>query len=480
MVQGEATPARVCIVDGNELVRGGMRVLLSAASEFVVVGEAATFEDGVRMLVDQEPAVALVEAVLPGGSGVDLIRRVRHRRPHVRCLVMATSPGHDGLQQALRGGASGYVTKDIGGARLLAAVRRVLGGGTALDWNSAAFVETAARADCGVADLLASLTARERRILDLITEGRTNREIAAELFLAEKTVRNYVSNLLAKLGQRNRTQAAMLMARVTGGGVSGGPETPAGAGQTTPAASDDPLAWRLALACHELRTPVAILGLLGSTPIDDGAPAHRVQTADDILAQVRVLSARLEVIIERYLEHGRQGRLSDATPAPIEVAGEVMATLDRLAPLLPPGRVRLQAAPGGWVVGDPLHLGSIVESLVVNAVWFSDQTHPVDVTVAPRGGHVQLVVTDPGVGLSPLGASPTPPALGSGSHLADPVRDGVGLGLAVAERHVGSMRGTLDVRAFAGKGTRVTVRLPRASTPHPDDPTDVVSRLHVG
>lgn len=209
-------PLRVCIIDDHELIRRGLRALLSDAPEFQVVGEAGSLRDGLHVLSEQQPDIAVVGDRLPDGSGLDLVRRARLRQPQTRCLVLSSSPSSEAMKGAVRSGAGGYASKDIGKAQLLDMMRRVARGRTTLDWvdvGKAPGVGDRTRIEAR--ELLAGLSPKERRILDLITEGCTNREIAAELFLAEKTVRNYVSNLLAKLGLRNRTQAATLSASET-------------------------------------------------------------------------------------------------------------------------------------------------------------------------------------------------------------------------------------------------------------------------
>lgn len=204
---------RVCVVDDHELIREGMATLLSDATGFELVGTAGTVRDGLEMLLQHVPDLAIVDVRLPDGSGLDLIRRARHAEPGIACLVVTSFPSSDAFRASVGSGAAGYVSKDLPNTALLDVMARVARGGTVLDWNGQARPEqVVARPQPRARDLIAGLTPRERRILDLITDGCTNREIAGHLHLTEKTVRNYVSNLLGKLGMRNRTQAATLMA----------------------------------------------------------------------------------------------------------------------------------------------------------------------------------------------------------------------------------------------------------------------------
>lgn len=210
----ETDIVRTCIVDDHPLIRDGLRLLLAMAEGYEVAGTAGDVAGGRALLLEQRPDVAIVDARLPDGSGLDLVRSVRQRAPQVMCLVMTSYPSGESFREAVRSGASGYVSKDASNDALLEALRRVVHGGTALHWHAHEEPDGAVPIpEPRPSDLIEALTPRERRILDLITQGCTNREIAAELFLAEKTVRNYVSNLLGKLGLRNRTQAATLMAR---------------------------------------------------------------------------------------------------------------------------------------------------------------------------------------------------------------------------------------------------------------------------
>jgi len=204
---------RVFLLDDHEIVRTGLRSLLEATEGFVVVGAAATAAEALDRIPPTRPDVAVIDVRLPDRSGIEVCREIRSRRPEIACLMLTSYADDEALFAAVMAGAAGYVLKQVGTADLVGDIRRVAAGQSLLDPT---LVRRVAEGALGRADedpLLAGLTGRERRILDLIAEGKTNRQIAAELFLAEKTVKNYVSNLLAKLGMDRRTQAASYATR---------------------------------------------------------------------------------------------------------------------------------------------------------------------------------------------------------------------------------------------------------------------------
>jgi len=205
---------RVFLLDDHEIVRRGVRDLLEAEQDIEVVGDAATAAQARARVPLVEPDVALLDVQLPDDSGVEVCRDLRSDHPEMRCIILTSFDDDDALLRAVVAGASGYVLKQVRGSEIVDAVRRVAAGRSLLD---PAIVERAAarlRRDADQDDRMKGLTGQERRILDLLTEGRTNRDIAAELFLAEKTVKNYVSNLLSKMGMSRRTEAAVYAARV--------------------------------------------------------------------------------------------------------------------------------------------------------------------------------------------------------------------------------------------------------------------------
>ncbi|MBB4784061.1 response regulator [Streptomyces rapamycinicus] len=207
---------RIFLVDDHEVVRRGVRDLLAGEPDMEVVGEAGTAADALARIPATRPDVAVLDIRLPDRSGVEVCREIRARHESVRCMMLTSFADDEALFDAIIAGASGYVLKDIRGGELLAAVRDVAAGRSLLDPVATARVlerlrgQTAAQPD----DQLAALTEQERRILLLIGEGLTNRGIGERLHLAEKTIKNYVSSLLSKLGMERRSQAAAYVARM--------------------------------------------------------------------------------------------------------------------------------------------------------------------------------------------------------------------------------------------------------------------------
>ncbi|WP_042378663.1 response regulator [Streptacidiphilus melanogenes] len=211
----ESGQIRVFLLDDHEVVRRGVHELLSLETDVEVVGEAGTAAEALVRIPATRPDVAVLDVRLPDGSGVEICREIRSQLPEVKCLMLTSFPDDEALFDAIMAGASGYVLKAIRGTDLLSAVRDVAAGKSLLDPVATARVLERLR-DGGQKEdeRLAELTKQERRILDLIGEGMTNRQIGAELHLAEKTVKNYVSSLLAKLGMERRTQAAAYVAKM--------------------------------------------------------------------------------------------------------------------------------------------------------------------------------------------------------------------------------------------------------------------------
>lgn len=208
-------PLRVFLVDDHEMVRRGVRDLLEEEPDMVVVGEAATAAAAVPAIGRLVPDVAVLDARLPDGHGVDVCRDVRSAHREVACLMFTSYDDEDAIMAAIMAGAAGYLLKQIRGIDLVDAVRRVAAGQSLLDPAVTETVLARLRTgDLRQPDPLAVLSEQERRVLALIAEGLTNREIGARLYLAEKTVKNYVSSLLAKLGLGRRAQAAALAATI--------------------------------------------------------------------------------------------------------------------------------------------------------------------------------------------------------------------------------------------------------------------------
>ncbi|WP_329274152.1 response regulator transcription factor [Streptomyces sp. NBC_01451] len=206
----------VFLLDDHEVVRRGVHELLSVEDDIEVVGEAGTAADALARIPATHPDVAILDVRLPDGSGVEVCREIRSRDTGVKCLMLTSFADDEALFDAIMAGASGYVLKAIRGHELLAAVRDVAAGRSLLDPVATARVMERLRDGGNPArgdERLANLTEQERRILDLIGEGLTNREIGDRLHLAEKTIKNYVSGLLSKLGMQRRSQAAAYVAR---------------------------------------------------------------------------------------------------------------------------------------------------------------------------------------------------------------------------------------------------------------------------
>jgi DNA-binding NarL/FixJ family response regulator len=204
----------VFLLDDHEIVRRGVRDLLEAEPDIEVVGEAGTAASALARIPALRPRVAVLDVRLPDGDGVTVCREIRSRMPSVACLMLTSFGDDEALFDAIMAGAAGYVLKQIRGTDLVGAVRTVAAGRSLLDPEAASRVMRRMRDQAAHADPLAGLTGQERRILELIGDGFTNRQIGEQMFLAEKTVKNYVSALYAKLGMERRTQAAAYAARV--------------------------------------------------------------------------------------------------------------------------------------------------------------------------------------------------------------------------------------------------------------------------
>jgi DNA-binding NarL/FixJ family response regulator len=205
---------RVFLLDDHEIVRRGLRELLEAEDDLVVAGEAGTAEEALARIPATNPQVAVLDVRLPDGDGIEVCREIRSRQPDVHCLILTSFADDEALFSAILAGASGYVLKQVRGADLLDAVRRVAQGQSLLDPAVTARVLERLRTP-RTTEEFESLTDQERRILDLIAEGLTNRQIGERMFLAEKTVKNYVSNVLMKLGMSRRSEAAAYAARLS-------------------------------------------------------------------------------------------------------------------------------------------------------------------------------------------------------------------------------------------------------------------------
>ena len=209
MPEPSGEPIRVFLLDDHELVRRGIKDLLESEGDIVVVGESGLAEEATRRIPALRPDVAILDGRLPDGSGIDVCREVRSRDPEIKALILTSYDDDDALFAAIMAGAAGYILKQVRGTDFLDTVRRVAQGQSMLDPHVTAQVLERVRNGPPVDHELDRLTSQEQRILELIGEGLTNRQVAEHMFLAEKTVKNYVSSLLAKLGLTSRTQAAI-------------------------------------------------------------------------------------------------------------------------------------------------------------------------------------------------------------------------------------------------------------------------------
>jgi DNA-binding NarL/FixJ family response regulator len=203
----------VFLLDDHEIVRRGLRELLESEGDLEVVGEAGTAEEALARIPVAKPDVAVLDVRLPDGDGVEVCREVRSRHPEIQCLMLTSYADDEALFSAIMAGAAGYVLKQVKGADLMDGVRRVARGESLLDPSVTRRVLERLRTK-PEDDELSGLTDQERRILDFIAEGLTNRQIGERMFLAEKTIKNYMSNLLAKLGMSRRSEAAAYAARL--------------------------------------------------------------------------------------------------------------------------------------------------------------------------------------------------------------------------------------------------------------------------
>ncbi|MEP6525806.1 MAG: response regulator transcription factor [Nocardioidaceae bacterium] len=210
------TPIRVFLLDDHELVRRGIRDLLEQEPDVQVIGEADTAQDAKARIPALRPDVAILDARLPDGNGIDVCRDIRSVDPSIRALILTSYDDDEALFAAIMAGAAGYLLKQVRGTDLVSAVRLVAAGQSLLDPAVTQRVIERIRQGPQEPDELKSLTDQERRVLELVAEGLTNRQIAERMYLAEKTVKNYVSSILAKLGLERRTQAAVFASKLLG------------------------------------------------------------------------------------------------------------------------------------------------------------------------------------------------------------------------------------------------------------------------
>lgn len=204
----------VFLVDDHEVVRRGLIGLLSSDPDLDVIGEAGSVAQAMAQVPALKPDVAVLDVRLPDGNGIELCRDLLSKMPDLRCLMLTSFTSDEAMLDAILAGASGYVVKDIKGMELAQAIKDVGAGRSLLDNRAAAALMARLRGAAERSDPLSGLTDQERVLLGLLGEGLTNKQIAARMFLAEKTVKNYVSRLLAKLGMERRTQAAVFVSKL--------------------------------------------------------------------------------------------------------------------------------------------------------------------------------------------------------------------------------------------------------------------------
>jgi len=205
---------RVFLLDDHEVVREGLRSLIESTGDMAVVGEASNAAEAIIRLPLAHPDVAVLDVRLPDGNGVEVCREIRSTHPEIVCLMLTSFSDDEALFDAIMAGAAGYVLKEVRGSDLVGDIRKVASGQSLLDPSLTGRVMDRLR-QREAKDDAAGLTPQEQRILELIAEGRTNRQIAEVMILSEKTVKNYVSNLLAKLGMSRRTEAAVYAVKRT-------------------------------------------------------------------------------------------------------------------------------------------------------------------------------------------------------------------------------------------------------------------------
>lgn len=211
---GQTAPVRVFLLDDHQLVRDGLRSAIDVMEDMEVVGEAGTAEEALGRIPATRPDVAVLDMRLPDGSGIEVCREIRSSHPETACVILTSYADEEAMMSAVMAGAAGYVLKEIRSNELIGDIRRVAGGQSLLDPRLTQKLIDRIRQGTEEDQKLAQLTERERKVLDLIAQGLTNRQIADALYLAEKTVKNYVTNILMKMGLERRTEAAVYTARM--------------------------------------------------------------------------------------------------------------------------------------------------------------------------------------------------------------------------------------------------------------------------
>lgn len=215
---------RIVLIDDHEVVRAGIKAMLDAQDDMEVVGEAGTVEDGIKRVGFDEPHVVVLDVRLPDGSGIEACREIRSRFPDVKVLILTSFADEEALMSTILAGASGYVLKRVKGTDLVEDIRRVGAGESLLDPDMTEKLFDRLRSGPRTDPLLSLLSDQEHEIVVRIADGKTNKQIAEEMFLAEKTVKNYVSNVLTKMGMSRRSEVAAYVARMEGAKDGESPE----------------------------------------------------------------------------------------------------------------------------------------------------------------------------------------------------------------------------------------------------------------
>ncbi len=210
-----AEPIRVFLLDDHEIVRRGLTALVNSRDDLEIVGEASTAAEALSRIPPTRPNVAVLDVRLPDGNGVEVCREIRSKHPEIGCLMLTSHADDEALFQAIMAGAAGYMLKEVRGTSLVDAIREIAAGRSMLDPAVTDRVLRRLRDGAPKDERLERLTDQERRILELIAEGLTNRAIAERMHLAEKTIKNYVSSLLSKLGMGRRTEAAVFATKLS-------------------------------------------------------------------------------------------------------------------------------------------------------------------------------------------------------------------------------------------------------------------------
>ena len=215
MTDGPSRPLTLLVVDDHEVVRQGLASMLDRRPGFQVVADAGTVAESIEMARRFQPDLVIMDVRLPDGSGIEACREIRAELPDTRVVMLTSYPDEEAVLSAIIAGASGYLLKQVRGRDLVTAIESVGRGDSLLDpaVTEKVLQRVRAAASGGASDILAELTPQERKILLLVAEGKTNKEIASEIFLSDKTVKNYVSSILSKLNLQRRTQAAAFVAK---------------------------------------------------------------------------------------------------------------------------------------------------------------------------------------------------------------------------------------------------------------------------